>query len=162
MSSGVPLGLKKPCRVDVRGNMVIIYSIWEKRNRITSRMIVGGDWVRLWFALQEGGWLKDAWDAMPQKERLWMVRCARSINLTNKQLEIEHAYDQKRDMDRLATLEGEVYAGNMSHRIADEYDDILNQLKYCYDLDSRYAGQLRNRMARSLAKALEAKKEKDV
>lgn len=137
--------------VHVRGNVITIYKRYGSKDIVDTRMVVDADWVRLWYTLREHEWDDNIWNRLGDKERLFMVRAARSTDIKSKDLEIAHASDQKREMDRLATLEGEMHAGNLSHRIADEYNDIIDQLAYTYDLDPRYTSHLKRRMANSLA-----------
>ena len=138
--------------VHIRGNVITIYVQHGNKQVIDKRMVVDAEWVKLWYALLEHEWDQDAWNRLGDKERLFMVRAARSSGIESKKLEIAHAIDQKKEMDRLATLEGELYAGNVSHRIADEYNEIVDQLGYTYDLNPRYTSQLKRRMKNSLQK----------
>jgi hypothetical protein len=141
--------------------MVTIYMSHgaAKKQIIDKRMAVDSDWVKLWYTLLEGKFDQALWDRLGDREKLFMVRAFRSSGIPNDsagshELEIAHARDQKRDMDRLATLEGEIVAGNVSQKIAKEYNDIVDQLGYTYDLDPRYTSQLKTRMRNSLSAAL--------
>ena len=116
-------------------------------------MAVDGEWVRLWYAVNEGDWDQKSWDRLSQKERLFLVRAVRAVKIENKHMEIAHAHDQKRDMDRLSTLEGEIVAGNLSDKLVSEYNQIVDELAYCYDLNGYYVGQLKWRMRNTMAHA---------
>lgn len=141
--------------VHIRGTIVTIYMKHGGKQVIDKRISVDSDWIKLWYFLQEGKFDNSLWDRLGDKEKLFMVRAFRSSGLlTNHELEVAHAKDQKREMDRLSTLEGEIVAGNVSQKIASEYNDIVDQLGYAYDLDPRYTSQLKTRMRNSLADAL--------
>ena len=139
-----------PKHVSIRGSMATIYRKYRNNTVIDKRMAVDSDWIRLWYAINEGNWDVHMWDHLSQKERAFLVRCTRAVKIESKQLEIAHAIDQKRDMDRLATLEGEVGAGNLSEQLVREYNEIVDELGYCYDLDPHYTGCLKHRMRNTL------------
>lgn len=135
--------------IRITGSVVSLYNENRKIKLLFRRRIVEPEWLSLWYKVVEGEFDEGLWLRLNDVDREFMVLCVNRSEVENPKFNIAVSKDNKKELDQMRIIEGELLAGNISSELVEKYNGILDKLSRSGQMPKIHATQLKKRMQRT-------------